>query len=84
MKTLGTVPKTMCVMADANIAMNSYVHEKAAKGKMKIPSKNASSEKISSTRFASYTASISNRVHSVHSSNGGGHDSASNAEILSI
>eukprot|EP00105_Crassostrea_gigas_P034950 XP_019919098.1 PREDICTED: uncharacterized protein LOC109617440 [Crassostrea gigas] len=39
---------------------------------------------MSSTRSASNSASMSSRVHSDHSNNGGGHDSAPNAEILSI
>ena len=82
-KTRGCTEIT-CVMADANTAVESRVDEKAAKGRKKVLSKGAYSEKTNSTRSASNTASTSSRVHSDHSSNAGGHDSAPNAEILSI
>uniref|UniRef100_K1R762 Uncharacterized protein n=1 Tax=Magallana gigas TaxID=29159 RepID=K1R762_MAGGI len=82
-KTRGCT-ETTCVMADANTAVESRVDEKAVKGRKKVPGKGAYSEKTSSTRSISNTASTSSRVHSDHSSNAGGHDSAPNAEILSI
>lgn len=66
------------------MSVESHVDEKAAKGKKKVSSKGAYSEKTSITRSASNSASTSSRVHSDHSSNDGGHDSARNAEILSI
>lgn len=66
------------------MAVEYHVDEKAAKWKKKVPSKSASLEKASSTRSASNSAYTTSRVHSDHNSNGGGHDSAPNAEILSI
>lgn len=46
------------------MAMKSHVDEKAAKGKNKVPSKSASSDYTSSTRFVSNSASMISRVHS--------------------